>query len=162
MRADRLLRLADYLEKNVPNKNFDYKIFLRTGTECGTIGCSWGWCPNVFPEVNWVVKDDRYGATLVYLAGKREAGFGSLEYSDQDSRYSIMQFFDIKMGDAEYLFYNQSLLDTLSSGNMRTRAITLIRDFVNQKHSEHENETNCPMCEGKGKIEVKESKTLTV
>lgn len=46
MRTDRLLKLADFLDK-LPRKKFDFSIVMN---KCGTCGCACGWIPTVFPE----------------------------------------------------------------------------------------------------------------
>lgn len=62
MRADRLLQLADFIEK-VPDHQFDLDVVCRTergkiraekpsiDPACGTAACAIGWCPFVFPDL---------------------------------------------------------------------------------------------------------------
>lgn len=66
MRADRLLKLADFIENVVPTERWNFQQFFRSPVEineeiikaasdpnafnCGSVGCALGWAPKCFPE----------------------------------------------------------------------------------------------------------------
>lgn len=66
---DRLLKLAAFLKKQVPDAAFDFSkvmkrgenpplVALKMGGGCGTVGCAIGWAPAAFPrQVVWMQED---------------------------------------------------------------------------------------------------------
>lgn len=56
MRKDRLLKLADFLDK-LPRKKFDFGCVIngpsptRKTMDCGSVACGIGWTPAVFPRL---------------------------------------------------------------------------------------------------------------
>lgn len=56
MNVQRLLKLADFLEK-LPRKKFDFRTVItgpkppRKELDCGSVACAMGWTPAVFPRL---------------------------------------------------------------------------------------------------------------
>jgi len=71
MNTKNLLKLADFLETEITDEQFDIRSFRRnkdgkaelfyTNNECGSIGCALGWTP--FVEGLEVTEDDFYFST---------------------------------------------------------------------------------------------------
>lgn len=102
MRADRLLKLADFLDA-LPEEKFDFATIAKEGgkpmlealaaghLKCGTVGCAIGWMPAIWPdELHWT-----------------EAYKGSLDVTDGKANFNFTaaaEFFEIRPEQADYLF----------------------------------------------------------
>ena len=91
---NRLNKLADFLETEVPRKHFDMRTW-RTGDyrarECGSAACAMGWAVELFPRnLGW----DSFGDPLDKATGRD--GMGAAE-----------AFFGLSPGEADSLFISR-------------------------------------------------------
>jgi hypothetical protein len=114
MRADRLLKLADFLENKVTDRQFDLNDFWKN-SPCGSVGCALGWggvCfkgdPDVELETN-VISENEDDEIVEY------------------SIYNEQRFFDIGYEASQYLFYGDS---PYKWDITRLQEVQLIRNFV--------------------------------
>ncbi len=131
MKANRLLKLADHLERGkLGHKVFFFGAYNAEGTKaenqpvfkkkCGTLGCAIGECPFAFPR-NWKFND--FGYPVIS--------------STADEESSGMQFFGINSRDYAHLFipglqYDKKLRDTAT----RKQVAAHIRKFVKEYDEE--------------------------
>jgi hypothetical protein len=108
MNRDRLLQLADHLDYNVNDTNWDYSTLI---SPCGTAGCALGHCPEIWPDY-WQLHLNSYSA--YQLAG-----------SHFSIEISASKFFNISMEDVDMLFFQGSHM-RLSKDVIVAR----IRDYV--------------------------------
>jgi hypothetical protein len=124
---DRLQKLADFL-KELPEEKFDYSA-LRNESECGTIACAVGWCPEVFPEL---VKSFK----------------GHIEFLDDSPAYDAQmiakKLFNLPFGFSRGLFYPGFQEDLgyefENLGNLASSAqvASLIEKFIKVRKAELE------------------------
>lgn len=97
MKAKRLLKLANFLEQEVPKHKFDMAIFVSETDEghwpkeaghCGTTACAGGW------------------ATAVPAFRKRglKLSGGTITYNNLSDYSALSEFFDLSHRQTEYLF----------------------------------------------------------
>ena len=82
MNAERLLKLADALEKPMPSGFRFHFAYYHREAHCGTLGCAIGLCPFVFPE-EWERREDGFP----YLIGEDyvwNSGIKFFELSERD------------------------------------------------------------------------------
>lgn len=100
MNKERLLRLADFLEKEVPQQRFDMRYIFTNDVysledlqhKCGTAACAMGWAC-VVPEF------ERDG-----LSFKRGYYAGRVHYGEYTDFSAISEFFDISSEHSRHLF----------------------------------------------------------
>ena len=119
MRTDRLLKLAEFLQSEVPRDYFDLRTIVgnpsapqtilpswdatspNLPSECGTTACAIGWLPGAFPgEWFWIKR--RVGSGFGYTVSSSQAEPDSDEYHDWESE--AYGFFGLREGDFNYLF----------------------------------------------------------
>lgn len=158
MRADRLLHLAWYLENKVNDVGFDFSTYWRSGS-CGTVGCAIGYCPQAFPG-HWEYRT--YSSPVIRNYGFLKPHLITEEETEETLTHTEI-FFDIPNEDTHYLFDPYSHHSNFVKGkcplgpySTRQEVAKNIRDFVkkNSPTLDH-NLATCPMCDGKGKVEVK-------
>lgn len=107
MNRERLLKLADHLEKGkLFHDMFNFGLYSTAHetnpiipaavggvTTCGTMGCALGECPTVFPD-DWVLVRGYPNLISEVLEGYAAA-----------PRSSAAQFFDIDQEEVDHLFY---------------------------------------------------------
>lgn len=63
MNSERLLKLAEFLENNVPDEKFDMDLVIQKcksvedAKTCNSVCCAIGWTPHVFPDLVEYVRD---------------------------------------------------------------------------------------------------------
>lgn len=120
MRSDRLLLLAEHLEKGVlGHTQFDFGCFHTTcalpGGECGTAGCALGECPFLWPY-DWRMASGGYPNLL--------------EYPYESVQNCSMFWFKLSRQQAEYLFYPGSKPCPLTEDATKEAVAKNIRTFV--------------------------------
>jgi len=129
MNKKRLLKLADFLEKEVPNQNFHLCYVGRGSVEdiskyrCGSSACAMGWLPAVFPRTfKWLYQSSIHtGVTHTKIINKYLADI-------------VINFFQINILELHYLFYPGFYR---SKRNGKRAVITRIRCFVKTGKSHH-------------------------
>jgi hypothetical protein len=96
MHADKLLRLADFLETEVKDEWFNLKIFADEGFDiktCGTTACAWGWASQV-PEWQSV------------LTLKKSFSYHGLAviYNEKYNFEAAQEFFNLNHQQCNFLF----------------------------------------------------------
>ena len=114
MRADRLLKLADFLETSVTDEQFDLSDYWKLNT-CGSVGCALGWGGVCFKDDPMVELDKN----IIGYVGDDEL----VEYSIFNER----DFFGIGYQSAKYLFYGDS---SYGWNITRLEEVQLIRSYV--------------------------------
>lgn len=113
MRADRLLKLADFLENEVSDKQFNLNNYWNYNG-CGAVGCALGWggiCFKDDPDVELTVSNRPTIQTE------------HQEYFIEND----LEFFGLNVDEAGYLFFAESKY----GGHItRLQEIELIREFV--------------------------------
>lgn len=143
MNKDRLLKLADFLEKQVPadkfamhswykpspsnfNKNWSASDIEALGG-CGTSACALGWATAI-PEF----KDA--GLVLSWIPLRFCGGHFTVRYKEYEAFDAASEFFDIGSMHAEFIFGND---DMDINGNVQTE-----KDGVGDEHNkERDNDT---------------------
>jgi hypothetical protein len=124
MNKERLLRLADFLEKEVPAEQFNMERWA-TGEvgQCGTMACAFGWATKI-PE--FASAGLKLSLTPFDDDG-REVLSGNVHFHDWCGFEAARLFFDISDTQASYLFYDGNYMDGARDiGDVVAR----IRDFV--------------------------------
>jgi hypothetical protein len=123
--TERLLRLAEFLEK-LPPKKFYFGTWVKEWkNECGTVCCAIGWCPVVFPEhFKWC-----YDTTNVLF--RRGNDWMIAAWHSED-------FFDLTDDEFSHLFHPNAQEQVFGGRKLdeRSRPKTVaanIREFVNRK-----------------------------
>lgn len=105
MRADRLLKLAGFLEK-LPKEKFDFSVIVRgrekprKQLDCGSVACAIGWCPVVFPRLcEYKNTDTPWSLNSMVVVPK-----GAKRYVASHLAKVAEHLFDIPGRDAEDLF----------------------------------------------------------
>jgi hypothetical protein len=122
MRADRLLKLASFLEENVKDENFN--IFRWTDT-CGTVLCAFGWATRI-PEfqaegLQMLGEDGNYGHPTGSYSEWRYPVYEGRECMD-----AAALFFDINVSDAVAIFSSEGYHKYVKVAHVVQR----IRDYV--------------------------------
>lgn len=91
MQRKKLLKLANFLEYYIGNREFNLKIW-REEKKCGTTACAFGWCPEIW----------RHSALKV-VPGTYD-DWNTIEYNGYRGLRAAAKFFDITLDQAEYLF----------------------------------------------------------
>jgi hypothetical protein len=133
MRADRLLQLADFLDK-LPEEKFDFGTIAKQSgkpmlealaaghVKCGTVGCAIGWLPAVFPDqFKWV--RSAFNDELTVLTKE----------TDELNFDAAAEFFGIGYSQADYLFmpgYEDDGYSGLADEAKATEVAAHIRKFV--------------------------------
>jgi hypothetical protein len=130
MNKERLLRLADFLEREVPENRFDLAKWSNGDLSlCGTTACACGWATTIPEFAEAGLKLERYehklddGEVLI----SRDIVFG--EFTSFDA---VTEFFDLPdHKDSSYLFY----VDRYPNGERTTKhdVVERIRQFVEGK-----------------------------
>lgn len=98
MNKERLLRLADFLDNEVPIAHFDMSSWFDVGGrprhlaklgECGTSACAFGWATQI-PEFQ--------------EQGLRLSSLNGVTFNQLDGYDAAEAFFDIKRAASAYLF----------------------------------------------------------
>jgi hypothetical protein len=113
MNAERLLKLADFLE-TVPPHSFDMKEWI-TFTECGFAGCAIGWTPKAIPGEGFILKHHMADEYYPYYNGK-------------ERWRAVEEFFELEELEAEHLFMNSKYEESPTPNEVAAR----IREFVTQ------------------------------
>lgn len=78
MNAERLTKLADFLESSVPDDKFNLEKW-STGldlNECGTAACACGWATQLFSNEGFVLAPEKYHTQrCCVMDGKRLKSF---------------------------------------------------------------------------------------
>lgn len=141
---DRLLKLADFLEK-LPRKKFDYDVVTRgediprKELDCGTVGCAIGWCPVVFPIQLKYRRRERFElGPMIY--NKEGLNFG---FRESKPTPPVREFFGVSLEESQALFnpYRQEARYALGMRAVNEKSTPKavaknIRLFV--KHKENE------------------------
>lgn len=124
MNKERLLRLADFLEKDIPREKFNLDVWCSgEWYECGTTACACGWATQIpeFAEAGFKlipfrceVDGERYFSSDLYF--QESYGFDA-----------VTDFFSIHRDSARYLFYNQSYPE---DGRSLNDVVARIRNYV--------------------------------
>lgn len=112
MEKQRLLALADFLEKRVPRKAWSFRTIVTLGTKspkdafeagggCGTTACAVGWMPQCFPD-DFVWSDGGYGTPDVVLTSGESSPYRA-SYT-QRNILGAAQYFGITEQQADFLF----------------------------------------------------------
>ena len=104
MHADKLLRLADFLQNDVKDDWFNLNHFADWGfneKKCGTTACALGWASQV-PEWQGVIT----------LVESKLIGEVNVCYNDYRNFDAGEKFFDIDDEACSYLFYPAKYVDT--------------------------------------------------
>lgn len=97
MHADKLLRIAYFLENYVQDDWFDLEVFAEKGFEerkCGTVACVWGWCSQI-EEWRDVI---RLEPCSIYEDSL------NVVYNGKKNFRAAVDFFDIPFDHVEFLF----------------------------------------------------------
>jgi hypothetical protein len=118
MNRERLLRLADFLEKEVPDDQFDMGQWASKEAlgECGTAGCALGWATCI-PEMREaglhlkMMTQDFFGVrrneVAVQLRGQEPVPYNSIQTSLQSAKTC----FELNNADATFLFLPENYPD---------------------------------------------------
>ena len=137
MRADRLLKLADYLDNKVPSSRWDYENYGYP-LNCGTVGCAVGHCVDAFPDQWSWIHISEWSPRLI-------------ENSSRLTGQDVRKFFEIDEYDYGFLFEPYNRQNPLSPKATQKVVAAHIRKYVADKQVE-----SCPMCNGKGKVQITE------
>jgi hypothetical protein len=100
---ERLLRLADFLEHELPPEKFSYGDVVRgpdmprKEMDCGSVACAIGWCPVIFPDLASYAKA-RFGPNF-YVISKTPSGDTSWSFDEAG-----MNLFGLSLDESEALF----------------------------------------------------------
>jgi len=119
--GERLLKLADFLEHDVPSKQFNLQDWvLGSGgvNDCGTVACACGWAA-ISPKFRGLIAE----------YGDRGVGIVCTRTKTEDIDAAV-DYFHITETQGEYLFYGESYP---SAGGGRMAVVKRIRKFVKDK-----------------------------
>lgn len=116
MHADRLTKLADFLETSVEETNFKMYTWGEKW-HCGTTYCACGWATQIF----W---DEGFRGEWV-----RDTGILWINYTSDEGSFegweAVREFFDLDVKESHHLFLDEKY-DTPS----KTNVVERIRNFV--------------------------------
>lgn len=160
LHADRLLRLADFIEAIPPchevleGRHFDFNVIRKEQQvkpldggppSCGTVACAMGWMPEAFPEMDIEVMGG-YVYRRASGPGVHVSAFAK-DFFQIDASESAFLFYPNQFGEqvGEELYPGVRRLDVHASGK---EVADNIRNFVTYKLSNlklttiHEKEAN--------------------
>lgn len=136
----RLRKLADWLEKNVPEENFNLEIVLDSKLQrltareikyrlshhtCGSTACAIGYTPLVFPKLV------KYGRYRDYYSDLLPV------YKNTGSYIEIaVKLFYIRLETVYHLFSPNGIHGQFGKDESLAGTVTRIRDFCNRQESE--------------------------
>ena len=122
MRADRLTRLADFLESDVKDDVFDMGTWGRE-TPCGTVACAFGWAAHI-PEFERAGLKKRSYRSLTTGVEHFDIYFGPV-----CGILAASDFFEISVEQACYLFNDMEYPDSDTCTPVHV-VVERIREFV--------------------------------
>lgn len=131
MRKDRLLKLANFLEKKVKPKWFALHTWAEEGwkeKECGTTACAMGWATVCFPRSKLTISKT-----------------GVLKYGNSLNWQAVKKFMQISEGDALYLFSDHSYNYLGTRKDVIERIRQYVKDFGEISHSLREGKNAEPV-----------------
>jgi hypothetical protein len=131
MNKARLLRLAAFLEYEVPAERFDLSRWSNSRKimmgECGSVGCAIGWATVLYRDEGLnLIKEFVYGITYPIHVVSGTDCHGEPYTITYEGWDAVSIFFDITFKQSMYLFYIESYKPPYSMANVIKR----IREFV--------------------------------
>lgn len=119
--ADRLLKLADHLDRGqLFHDQFNYWV-VSIQNSCGSNGCAMGECPVIWPEhFDYYWTNNSFTEAYPQLRKTGDIGSTAME-----------QFFSISETEAKYLFFGKGW--SCSSNPTKEEVAAHIRSFVASK-----------------------------
>lgn len=118
VQAERCLLLADHLEKNVKEEEFDLEFYAQK-TECGTVCCALGHAG--------LMPDFRAQGFTTSIAVSN-AHFGGVRFGDNYGLTAAMKFFGMTHRQVQDTFYDKEIYDWHATP---TKVAARIRECVN-------------------------------
>lgn len=132
MNADKLLKLADYLENLDSSKKFTLNIFGKRKksvavknpmklSKCGTAGCALGYATDIFTELKMIRGDIFFGYDYLYVKNMETNSIGF---------EAAVDFFGISLENSFWLF---DPLKYEKGYRTRKHVAKRIREFVEKR-----------------------------
>lgn len=120
--AKKLTKLADFLEHDVPSKQFNLQEWVSGSggvNDCGTIACACGWAA-ISPKFRGLTtKEMQFGGINIICTGTGAEGIEA-----------VVDYFHITEAQGDYLFLDYNYPNT---GGGRMAVVKRIRKFVKDK-----------------------------
>lgn len=131
MNKPRLQKLIAFLEK-LPEDQFDLKTIRDPLSNCGTIACAVGWCPNIFDEVYVKWRDDPQRVSIVFPNGQNFYGAQSFFGLDRATAHAIFtpEAWSIKPTRKNVVGRLKRLVDNCLNSRDKKDIFNTTREFV--------------------------------